>query len=280
MGQCTRRDFLNSSIAVVGAAGLSLARPGTVWSKIRGANDDVRIAIVGLRKKGKEHIEAFGKLAGVRIVALCDVDTQFLDFESQRFSRRNEKVTTYVDYRKLLDDKDIDAVIVVAPDHWHALMTVWACQSGKDVYVEKPASYSVWEGRKMIEAARKYERIVQVGSQDRSDVGLLAVAEHIRQGNLGGVKLLRAFSYNRRRSIGKVSGPQPTPAVACVAEWGRAWSRWTCGTTCCAGRPAPVRRAHQPSRSRHRTLARELPARFRRHGNGHQPRSGFPGRNG
>lgn len=213
MGQCTRRDFINSSIAVVGAAGLSLARPGTVWSKIRGANDDIRVAIVGLRKKGKEHIAAFGRLAGVRIVALCDVDTQFLDFQSKRFNGRNEKVTTYVDYRKLLDDKDIDAVIVVAPDHWHALMTVWACQAGKDVYAEKPASYSIWEGRKMIEAARKYGRIVQVGSQDRSDVGLLAVAEHIRQGHLGEVQLLRAVSYNRRRSIGKVNGPQPIPAT-------------------------------------------------------------------
>jgi len=213
MGRCTRRDFIRGSMATAGIAGLSLARPTSVWSRIRGANDNIRVAIVGLRKKGKEHIEVFGKLPGVRIVALCDADTQFLDIESKKFTGRKEKVTTYVDYRKLLDDKQVDAVVIVTPDHWHALMMIWACQAGKDVYVEKPASHNIWEGRKMVEAARKYSRIVQVGSQNRSDVGLRAVAEYIKQGHLGKVQLARAVSFNRRLSIGKVSGPQPIPAT-------------------------------------------------------------------
>jgi predicted dehydrogenase len=116
-----------------------------------------------------------------------------------------------VDYRKLLEDKDIDAIIIVTPDHWHALMTVWACQAGKDVYVEKPLSHNIWEGRKMVEAARKYKRIVQTGSQDRSDVGLVPLVDYIRQGNLGKIKLVRAISYNLRESIGRVNGPQPIP---------------------------------------------------------------------
>jgi len=168
---------------------------------------------VGLRKKGKEHLDIFPKVPGVRIVALCDVDTEFLDFEAKKFKDRNEKVTRYVDYRRLLDDKNIDAVVLAVPDHWHALMTVWACQAGKDVYAEKPLSYSIWEGRKMVEAARKYDRIVQTGSQDRSDVGLLATADYIKQGNLGKIKLIRAISYNLRESIGRVNGPQPIPAT-------------------------------------------------------------------
>jgi predicted dehydrogenase len=190
------------------AAAAACAAPS---SRVRGANNDIRIAIVGLRKKGKEHLEIFPKVPGVRIVALCDADTQFLDIEAVRFKDRNEKVARYVDYRRLLDNKDIDAVVVVTPDHWHALMTVWACQAGKDVYIEKPLSHNIWEGRKMVQAARKYKRIVQTGSQDRSDVGLRAAVEYIEQGNLGMVTLGRAISYGLRETIGRVDGPQSIP---------------------------------------------------------------------
>jgi hypothetical protein len=209
MNDCTRRTFMKTSLATVG----SIAMASRAWSRIRGSNDDIRIAVVGVRKKGKEHIRDFGRLPGVRVVAICDADTQWLDAEVKKSKDRNEKVDTYIDYRKLLADKNIDAVVLSVPDHWHALMTVWGCQAGKDVYVEKPASHNIWEGRKMVEAARKYNRIVQVGSQDRSDVGLLPLAEHIKQGNLGKVQLVRGISYNARLSIGKVNGPQPIPAT-------------------------------------------------------------------
>jgi predicted dehydrogenase len=186
---------------------LAAAGPG----RVRGANEDIRLAIVGLRKKGKEHIDGFWQVPGVRIVALCDADTQFIDEEVARFQARREKVTTYVDYRTLLDDKDIDAVVLATPDHWHALMTVWACQAGKDVYVEKPASVSIWEGRQMVAAARKYRRIVQVGSQNRSDVGLREAIPYLQAGHLGAIKLAHGAHYGRRASIGKVTGPQPIP---------------------------------------------------------------------
>ena len=179
--------------------------------KVRGANEDIRIAIVGLRKKGIEHIDIFGKVPGVRIVALCDVDTEFLDLEAKKFEDRRQKVARYIDYRKLLDNRDIDAVVIAVPDHWHALMAVWACQAGKDVYAEKPLSHNIWEGRKMVEAARKYKRIVQAGSQNRSDVGLREAVPYVQQGNLGPIKLVRALSYNLRQSIGRVNGPQPIP---------------------------------------------------------------------
>jgi hypothetical protein len=211
MSRFTRREFIRG-LAGAGAGFVSGAYGGTS-SKVLGANGDIRIAIAGLRKKGKEHIDIFGRVPGVRIVALCDVDTEFIDFERRQFRKRNKRVATYADYRKLLEAKDIDAVIIVTPDHWHGLMTVWACQAGKDVYVEKPLSHNIWEGYKMVQAGRKYKRIVQTGSQDRSDTGLLAAADYIKQGNLGGVKLARAISYNLRESIGRVNGPQPIPGT-------------------------------------------------------------------
>jgi len=213
MSRYTRRDLIKNSMAAVAGIGVISAFPTTVWSQVLGANDAIRVAVVGVRKKGKEHIRDFRLLPGVRVAAICDVDTQFLDIEVKDFKDRNEKVDTYIDYRNLLEDKNIDAVVLSVPDHWHALMTVWTCQAGKDVYVEKPASHNIWEGRKMVEAARKYKRIMQVGSQDRSDVGLLAVASYIKQGNLGKIQLVRAFSYNARLSIGKVNGPQPIPVT-------------------------------------------------------------------
>ena len=213
MSRLNRRDFIRNLTTVAAGVGFGSMLHTKAHSKILGANDDIRIAIVGLRKKGKEHIEIFGKVPGVRIVSLCDVDTKFIDFEVRNFKNRNQKVTTYRDYRNLLDDKEIDAVILPVPDHWHALMTVWACQVGKDVYAEKPLSHNIWEGRKMVEAARKYERIVQTGSQNRSDVGLCAAVAYIKEGNLGPIKLARAISYYLRESIGKVNGPQPIPVT-------------------------------------------------------------------
>ncbi|TKJ34675.1 MAG: dehydrogenase [Planctomycetes bacterium B3_Pla] len=212
MSRLTRRDFVRNLTAAAACIGLGSAPRIRASSRIRGANDDIRLAIVGLRKKGKEHLDIFPKVPGVRIVALCDVDTQFLDIETGKFKDRNEKIARYADYRKLLEDKDIDAVVIVAPDHWHALMTIWACQAGKDVYVEKPLSHNIWEGRKMVQAARKYSRIVQTGSQNRSDVGLRAAVEYIKQGSLGKITLVRAISYNLRESLGRVNGPQPIPA--------------------------------------------------------------------
>jgi len=212
MSPLSRRLFLHRSVGATFLAGLGSRALGQ--ARPLGANDAIRVAIVGLRKKGIEHIESFGKMSGVRIVALCDVDTQFIDLQKAGFDARGEPVRTYVDYRKLLEDRDVDAVVIASPDHWHALMTVWACQAGKDVYVEKPASWSIWEGRRMIEAARKYERIVQVGSQNRSDDGLREALPYIQAGNLGQVRFVRNFSFFPRESTGRTNGPEPTPATA------------------------------------------------------------------
>jgi len=204
MANTTRRSFLKGTAA----AGVSLAMP---FSRARGANDDIRVAVVGIRGQGSNHIKWFSAIPGVRVVAICDADQAYLDREAKKFKDRSEKVDTYVDYRKLLEDKNIDAVITATPNHWHALVTVWACQAGKDVYVEKPVSHDIWEGRQMVKAARKYNRIVQSGTQRRSDTGLQEAIEFINEGHLGKVTLVRGIIYVRRPSIGKVDGPQPIP---------------------------------------------------------------------
>ena len=210
MGRITRREFIKGSI------GVTLAVP---FSRVRGANDDIRVAVVGIRNQGSNHINWFRNIPGVRVVAICDADKSVIDREEKKFKERNEKVDTYVDYRKLLEDKNIDAVITATPNHWHALVTIWGCQAGKDVYVEKPVSYNIWEGRKMVEAARRYKRIVQAGTQRRSDEGLQEAIKYIQQGNLGKILIVYGIVYVRRGSIGKVDGPQPIPESVDYNLW-------------------------------------------------------------
>jgi predicted dehydrogenase len=205
MKRITPRKFLKSSLAAGVAAAL------TPHSRVLGANDDIRVAVVGFHNQGSNHIRYFSRIPGVRVAALCDVDRNVIDREVRKFKQRNQTVDTYVDVRKLLDDKNIDAIITATPNHWHSLVTVWACQAGKDVYVEKPVSHDIWEGRKMVEAARKYNRIVQAGTQRRSDVGLKEAIEYIQQGHLGKILRARCYYFSPRGPIGKVNGPQPTP---------------------------------------------------------------------
>jgi predicted dehydrogenase len=192
-------------MAAVGASALGpLARAA-------GANEDLRLAVVGLRWRGEQLIDAFRQLAGVRIVALCDVDQKLLHSQAEKFKERREQVDTFTDIRKLLDDKNIDAVAIATPNHWHALMGIWACQAGKDVYVEKPVSHNIWEGEQLVAAARRYNRIVQTGTQNRSDTGLIPALQYLHDGKLGAIKLARGLCFNRRKSIGKVDGPQQVP---------------------------------------------------------------------
>jgi predicted dehydrogenase len=184
-----------------------------------GANDQIRVAIVGLRGKGKHHAGIFNELPNVTVAAICDVDTDIIDREVKKFEAIKQKIKTYIDYRKVLEDKDIDAVVIATPNHWHSLMGIWACQAGKDAYVEKPISHNVWEGEKLVQAARKYERIVQAGTQSRSDEALPQVFDYINQGNLGKIEAAYGLCYKRRNSIGKVNGPQPIPKTINYDLW-------------------------------------------------------------
>ena len=155
MSKLNRRTFIKTSVATVGITALA------PYARVLGANSDIRVAVVGFNGMGKSHINAYRKIPGVRITALCDVDTNVLDWGKQDFAARHEKVATYVDYRKLLEDKNVDAVSIVTPNHWHSLMGIWACQAGKDATVEKPVSHNIFEGRQLVRAAREYNCIVQ-----------------------------------------------------------------------------------------------------------------------
>ena len=219
MSSFTRRDFAKTGLVGAGV----IASP---WSRVLGANDDIRVAIVGCGRKGSRHVLDFQKLDGVRVVALCDPDTAHTAKSAKKLAEQNVKVDEYQDVRKLLEDKNIDAIAIATPNHWHSLAGIWACQAGKDVYCEKPVSHNVFEGRKLVEAARKYDRIVQTGTQNRSDYGKKRAIEWMHEGHLGEIKVIRGFCYKRRPSIGKVDGPQKPPSTLDYDLW--------CG-------PAPVK---------------------------------------
>jgi predicted dehydrogenase len=195
-----RRDFLE-------IAALSAALPTRIWS----ANDKVNVAIVGVGSRGSAHVKDFVRRQDANLAAVCDVNTAQTERAVQTYSSaRNMKPKVYGDLRKLYEDKSIDAVIIATPNHWHALATIWACQAGKDVYVEKPVSYNPFEGERMIAAARRNSRMVQGGMQRRSITHKKRAIELLRQGAIGEVYMARGICYKRRPTIGhKPDGPVP-----------------------------------------------------------------------
>lgn len=221
MKSMDRRTFLRTT-ALAGAS-LSLlpvlGRSQSVIGRVRGANEDIRVAVVGFNGRGKSHISGFRELKGVRVVALCDVDQNVLDKGVKEFKDRGESVTGYQDIRKLLENSDIDVVSIATPNHWHALATIWAVQAGKDVYVEKPASHNIWEGRQAVAAARKYGRMVQTGSQCRSSRGLQEAIAWLQAGHLGKILRARGLCYKRRASIGQADRPLEIPSTIDAELW-------------------------------------------------------------
>ncbi|MCB9913724.1 MAG: Gfo/Idh/MocA family oxidoreductase [Planctomycetes bacterium] len=218
MTKIARRSFLGG--AALGAASLAfphlaLARGGKRWRP----NDEVRVAVIGLRGRGVDHVNGLHGLDGVRVVALCDCDSAVLERERKRFTDRGERVDVHADLRDVLAREDVDAVSIATPNHWHALAAVWACQAGKDVYVEKPVSHSVWEGRQIVRAARKYGRVVQTGTQSRSSHAIAEAIAWLRKGELGAITHAQGLCYKPRRPIGKVDGPQPVPASVDYDLW-------------------------------------------------------------
>lgn len=208
----TRRNFIKGSLA----AGAALSLPGY---RVLGANGDVRVAIIGCGGKGTAHVGDFSKLPGVRLVAVSDADLTHMDSAVKKAGDNASRITKHQDFRRILDDKDVDAVVFASPNHWHSLMTVMACRAGKDVYVEKPISHCLWEGRKSVEAARKYNRIVQAGTQQRSDPALIEAAADIKAGVLGKVQWIHSMWYRYRQPIGKVNAPTPIPDYVDYDLW-------------------------------------------------------------
>jgi predicted dehydrogenase len=203
----SRRSFLKTA-AVASAA---LGFPAVSWNRVHGANDALRVAVVGFKGRGGDHINGFLKIPGVRVAALCDCDSRVLEGAVRKLKDQGHDVKGYKDVRDCIADRDIDIISTATPNHWHALITVWACQANKDVYVEKPVSHNVWEGRQAVEAARKYRRIVQTGTQSRSSHAIREAVAWVHAGNIGKILISRGLCYKPRASIGKVDGPQPIP---------------------------------------------------------------------
>src|SRR5690348_12165637 len=180
-----RRTFIQSS-AIAMASGMTA----------RGANDRINVAVIGVRGRGRDHITSYAQLKEARVAAVCDIDQA----QTERAVPFTEKLTggkpkTYQDLRKLFEDKDIDAVSIATCNHWHALATIWACQAGKDVYVEKPACYNIFEGQQMLKAARKYNRMVQVGMQSRTIPYKMRAIELLHQGAIGKVYYAKGLCF-------------------------------------------------------------------------------------
>jgi predicted dehydrogenase len=215
MSRISRRRFLSGTAAVGAAAILA-----NVNTRALGANDDMRVAVVGAGGRGSNHIADFLKMKGVRLAAIVDADQTHLDKHLASINKTPANACKgYLDIRKMLESKEIDAIAVATPNHWHSLATIWACQAGVDVYVEKPISHEILEGRRCIEAADKYKRVVQHGTQRRSDQGYYDAFDFIRKGNLGAVKWVKGFCYKARPSIGKVTEPTPIPAGVDYDLW-------------------------------------------------------------
>jgi len=202
MNPLDRRTFLKSATLAIGASAAARFTPST-WGQVMGANDAVRIAVIGLNGKGSNHVDHLLQLPNARVAALCDVDPIILFREVDQLRKQQVNVFATTDARKIFERSDIDAVVIATSNHWHALLTVWACQAGKDVYVEKPVSRTVWEGRKMVEAAEKYGRIVQAGTQFRSDTGWPEAIAWLDEGHLGKIQAIHTTCYKRRETIGQ-----------------------------------------------------------------------------
>ncbi len=206
-----RRDFLKRAAA--GGMTATFAISGTKASgRVLGANDRVRVAVAGINGRGQQHITAYGEMRDVQIAWLVDPDSRLFDSRSSAVRKLAGDTPQCVqDFRLVLDDNTLDAVSIVTPNHWHALLAIWACQAGKDVLVEKPCSHNIVEGRRIVEAARKYDRIVQHGTQRRSDPEWIRLAADVRNGRFGRLLCAYVCTYRQRESIG-VRSPERPPA--------------------------------------------------------------------
>ena len=201
MEQISRREFTKRTAVAGLAAALSSTR-------ILGANDRIRVGFIGVGNRGDQVLDGFLAQKDADVVAVCDLWQPYLDFASKKIGTSPQQ---FKDYRKLLDMKDLDAVAVCTPDHWHALQMIHACQAGKDVYVEKPLALRVAEGRRMVEAAHKYKRVTQVGLMRRSGVKLKEAAEFLRGGGIGKITAIRSFDIQNEWPNGLGNPPDGEP---------------------------------------------------------------------
>ncbi|MFO0923738.1 MAG: Gfo/Idh/MocA family oxidoreductase [Pirellulales bacterium] len=214
MSHSHRRDFLEEMMIASAATLMAASLPRMVEASgtpNRSANETLRHAVLGCGIRGKVHAQEFSPKLGMEIGYVCDPDLQRAEELATIVEKQHGKRPQVVqDLRKALDDKTIDTISVATPNHWHALAAIWAMQAGKDVYVEKPVSHNVVEGRKMVETAERLHRVCQGGTQNRSRGDLAAAAEYVRAGKLGAIQLARSVIYGKRDSIGP-RGQYPIP---------------------------------------------------------------------
>jgi predicted dehydrogenase len=221
MNVLTRRQFLQGSAALAGAS--LVGRPAAADEprpRAGAANDRIHVAVLGVHGRGRDHVRGYAGRNNCVVTHVCDADSAVAGpalADAERLQRRRP---TYVqDLRRIMDDSSIHVVSIATPNHWHALAAIWALQAGKDVYVEKPVSHNVSEGRRIVEAARRHNRICQAGTQIRSSTGVRQAIEFLRSGGLGRVRVARALCYKRRGSIGRTSGPQSVPGTVDYNLW-------------------------------------------------------------
>lgn len=202
MEPISRRSFIKKSATTAAAAGVLIGTSKTSWA---GANDRVRVCVMGINGRGKSHLSNYGAMKDVEVTAICDVDSRlFTSALSDSFTKRGKAAPKMEqDIRKVLEDKDVDVISIATPNHWHSLATIWACQAGKDVYVEKPMTHNIYEGKKVVEAAAKYNRVVQHGTQLRSNPGFIEGINELKNGIIGDVYMSRCVCYKWRPDIGK-----------------------------------------------------------------------------
>ena len=218
-----RRTFIKKT--AIGTAGVSI-RLTNISAKscgrILGANDRINMGVIGLRGRGKDLMNGFSEMygEGVFVKTVCDVDRQYHESSRELLAEKQDgnKPDAVQDLRKVFEDPEIDAVAMATPNHWHALGTVWACQAGKHVYVEKPSSHNIWEGRKMVEAARKYKRVVQVGCQNRSRSNIIQAMSFLHEGGIGDIFMARGTCFKPRDSFG-ISPDSDAPATLDYDMW-------------------------------------------------------------
>lgn len=238
MRSINRRDFLHDSAILAALAGAGLGSESSAAEKAvakKGqTNDQLRVAVIGVHGRGRDHVNGLAGKHDCIITTICDADSAVIAPAMKTIEKRQGKAPNYEqDIRKVVEDKNIDIVTIATPNHWHALAAIWAMQNGKDVYVEKPVSHNVSEGRRIIEVARKTNRICQTGTQSRSNKGMCEAIAFLHSGKLGKVRLARGLCYKLRPSIGKVDGPQQPPQTMNYDLW--------CG-------PAPFKPPHRKTK--------------------------------
>ncbi|MAW59856.1 MAG: dehydrogenase [Planctomycetes bacterium] len=212
----TRREFFDTLLAAAAVGATSLhTRPLFARAPRRSPNETIRVGVIGVRGRGRAHIGEFKRMDNVEVAAICDADEAVVDLA--RKSVPDAKY--YQDMRALIEDDTIDVISIATPNHWHSLASIWALQAGKHVYVEKPLSHDVYEGRALVEIAKASGLVVQHGTQARTATATRDAMQFLHEGGLGKVSLARALCYKRRGSIGKVDGPQAPPESCDYKLW-------------------------------------------------------------